>query len=161
MVFYGIRITHLPPITSGYDGQGSPLLYLLNEVICRCVPRDEIPCPTASRQPDFVVQAGRLGTCGLRIIRLLPITSGYDGQGSTLLYLLNEVIRRCVPRTGLEPATYGLEVRCSIQLSYGAGLLVFLFHQRRSICAGLYHDGSNDQLSPATSTRIMYYLNLP
>ena len=114
----GLRITRLFPITSGYDGQGSTLLYLLNEVICRCVPRDEIPCPTASRQPDFVVQAGRLGTCDLRITRLLPITSGYDGQGSPLLYLLNEVICRCVPRTGLEPATYGLEVRCSIQLSY-------------------------------------------
>jgi hypothetical protein len=30
----------------------------------------------------------------------------------------------CVIPAGLEPATYGLENRCSIQLSYGIGLLV-------------------------------------
>jgi hypothetical protein len=42
--------------------------------------------------------------------------------------------KRMVGAAGIEPATLGLEIRCSIRLSYAPGLRIPLILQRR--CAG-------------------------
>lgn len=53
----------------------------------------------------------------------------YHTTKSCLLYCSNTVIYRLdlVPRAGFEPATLGLEVLCSIQLSY-RGVSVIIPH---------------------------------
>ncbi len=68
---------------------------------------------------------------GLPIVHLLPMNqdtmdkSPHSSKKSKLESLTHItegllVVTKCrrVPRTGLEPVAYGLEVRCSIQLSY-------------------------------------------
>ncbi len=49
------------------------------------------------------------------------VTDGETGTKGSSRPLRFSSARRLAPRPGFEPGTYGLEVRCSIQLSYRGG----------------------------------------